>query len=351
MKFLTASATALSVLCLIAPPAAAQESAFSKVAVPATGSGTSVAKYVVKERAKAENLGGEAASRIYGGRAAQDGAWPHPVSLHRVERLDGSTEGLYGSQFCGGSIIARQWVLTAAHCIADDEGRAVDPATIAVKSGATDLGEGDLRAVASVIVHENYDPSTGDADIGLIQLTEPIADSSGPVAAIPVQTNSTQLPDGPAVVIGWGMMEENKFPVDLMETDIDIVSNATCNKGMAEVSQRDLGAFLFVIGTENRIPMDRLEEAYSIILNNWGDALTNNMICAGVPSGKRTSCNGDSGGPLMIKEPDGDWLQVGIVSWGRKPLGSNEPCGHENLYSVYTRVSNYFDWIASHVRG
>ena len=168
---------------------------------------------------------------------------------------------------------------------------------------------------------------------------------------MPARLDTTQLPDGPAVVIGWGMMEENKFPVDLMETDIDIVSNATCNKGMAEVSQRDLGAFLFVIGTENRIPMDRLEEAYSIILNNWGDALTNNMICAGVPSGKRTSCNGDSGGPLMIKEPDGDWLQVGIVSWGRKPLGSNEPCGHENLYSVYTRVSNYFDWIASHVRG
>ena len=351
MKFLTSSATALSVFCMIAPPAMAQDSSFSKVAVPAQGTGTSVANYVIGERERAENVPGETASRIYGGRAAQDGAWPHQVSLHLTERLDGTTEGLYGSQFCGGSIIARQWVLTAAHCIADDEGRAVQPGEVAVKSGAADLGEGDLRAVAQVIVHEDYDPRTGDADIGLIQLAEPISDSSGPVAAIPVQTGSTQLPEGPAVVIGWGMMEEAKFPVDLMETDIDIVSNATCNKGMAEVSQRDLGAFLLAIGTENRIPMTSLEEAYSIILNNWGDALTNNMICAGVPSGKRTSCNGDSGGPLMIKEADGDWLQVGIVSWGRKPLGSNEPCGHENLYSVYTRVSNYFDWIASHVRG
>jgi secreted trypsin-like serine protease len=53
----------------------------------------------------------------------------------------------------------------------------------------------------------------------------------------------------------------------------------------------------------------------------------------------------------MIREPDGRWLQVGIVSWGREPMNAQSRCAHENLYSVYTRVSQYFDWIARHVQG
>ncbi|OWU70599.1 trypsin-like serine protease [Marinibacterium profundimaris] len=57
-------------------------------------------------------------------------------------------------------------------------------------------------------------------------------------------------------------------------------------------------------------------------------------------------CNGDSGGPLMMRTTEGDWAQVGIVSWGRSPLGSEQSCGHEDLYAVYTRISTYRGWIA-----
>lgn len=147
------------------------------------------------------------------------------------------------------------------------------------------------------------------------------------------------------------MMEEEKFPANLMETDIDIVSNDTCNRGMAEQTKRDFGNFLVGMGQSNRIPQDKLEEAYAILAGNIGSALTDNMICAGTPSGEKTSCNGDSGGLLMIRQNDGNWLQVGIVSWGREPLGATKRCGHKDLYSVYTRVSNYYDWIARNLGG
>ena len=88
-----------------------------------------------------------------------------------------------------------------------------------------------------------------------------------------------------------------------------------------------------------------------MLAGNTGESLSKNMIWAGIPSGARTACSGDSGGPLMIREPDGRWLQVGIVSWGREPMNAQSRCAHENLYSVYTRVSQYFDWIARHVQG
>ena len=162
--------------------------------------------------------------------------------------------------------------------------------------------------------------------------------------------DGSQLSTGPAVSIGWGLMEGGEIPGVLMETDIDIVSNDTCNAGFAEQTKRDLGGYLLLVGAENEIPQDRLEQAFAILEPGIGNALTENMICAGVASGERSSCNGDSGGPLMMRTADGGWIQVGIVSWGKMPLGAQSSCGLPSLYGVYTRVSNYFDWIGSTIR-
>lgn len=342
----TAAAIGVLALADVSPGTAQEATGLGQIAVSGGSSQVAVQSHVLGLRNNAETVRGDSATRIFGGREAQEGAWPAQVSLHSAAKLDGTVKGLYGSQFCGGTLIARQWVLTAAHCVVGEDGRPSAPDAVAVRTSSIDLAKGDIRKVSRVIVHENYNPIVIDNDIALLQLAEPITSASGAVGAIPVLGQGAQLPQGPAVVIGWGMMEEQKFPANLMETDIDIVPNDTCNRGMAEQTKRDFGSFLIGMGQTNRIPQDKLEEAYAIVTNNLGNALTDNMICAGVASGKKTSCSGDSGGPLMIRQADGSWLQVGIVSWGREPLGATERCGHEDLYSVYTRVSKYFDWIA-----
>ena len=347
----TVGAAALTAAVAAAGTAAlGQTTDLSSIAKPTGANANPLRAHVLEMRSKAELVEGDA-TRIFGGRPAQEGAWPAQVSLHDPDRINASPEGLGESQFCGGSIIARQWILTAAHCVVDENGRAIGPSDVVVRSSSVDLFKGDIRPVAQVIVHENYDTFSLDNDIALLQLQQPIQQASGPVGAIRVVGQDAPVPNGPAVVIGWGMMEEGKFPANLMETDIDIVPNATCNQGMAEQSRRELGGYLLGMGQANGIPVEKLEEAFAILANNMGEVLSANMMCAGIPSGARTSCNGDSGGPLMVREANGQWLQVGIVSWGREPLNAETRCAHEDLYAVYTRLSNYFNWIAAHVQG
>lgn len=342
-----AFAGALTVLA--ANPGALSAQTLNDVVLPRV-SGPEVATYMLEQRLKAEVVDGDTASRVYGGRKSEPGSWPFQVALvAEFPPAEGQTEPML-SQFCGGSIISRQWILTAAHCIVQPDGSILPADKLFVETGTTKLAQGDLRPVARVITHPQYDPVLFDNDIALVKLAEPIGNSRGAVGAVKVMPQGAPMPNGQGLVMGWGMIDGDRFTEDLMETDIDILPNDTCNRGMAEQTKRDFGAFLMSMGHMSRIPQQSLEQAFQILTQNIGPALTDNMICAGVASGARTSCRGDSGGPLLTRQPDGSWIQVGVVSWGRVPLGAEKACGHENLYAVYTRVSNYFDWIGAQLR-
>ena len=337
----------------VASVAHAQSLNLNDAPVPSAG-GQNIAEFIVEQMQKGTlvDVDTESSTRIYGGRPAQTGAWPAQVGLHLTQYLSNDPKDKHSSHFCGGSIIARQWVLTAAHCVVQGDG--VMPAdALAVRSGSTKITAGDFRRVVRIIAHEDYDPIRINNDIALLQLSEPIGDSSGPVGAISVAPQGQQAPRGASVVIGWGKNENGQIPIDLLETDIDIIDNATCNRGMGQHMARGLAGQLIDFGQRTNIPESKLDEAFTVLVNAMGDMITENMICAGIPSGKRTSCQGDSGGPLMVKLNNGKWQQVGIVSFGATSANSagQTVCGIEQTYAVYTRLSNYFNWIAKHVRG
>ncbi|KAG1711578.1 hypothetical protein DVH05_008827 [Phytophthora capsici] len=222
-------------------------------------------------------------SRIYGGSEADVDQYPFIASL----RFDPD-----GKTFCGGTLVASQFILTAGHCIKTNLGQIYASLGSKFSSGAGP-GSTEVIKVVEGYRHPLYNNDKHLYDVGLLKLETPSSQKTAPLCAADGSDNKVGTM---ATVLGWGLTEDRKGSFTLQEVNVGIISNSECNK-------------------------------------KYRNRITEGMICAGNGNGK-DSCNGDSGGPLLAND-----VLVGLVSWGGK-------CGSKaGVYTRLTYVMNYINGI------
>ncbi len=191
---------------------------------------------------------------IVAGTEAPDGKFPYQV------RLYASDSDLRG--FCGGSLIAPQWVLTASHCLAEEkQGSYVarSPEAVVVGYGSNDRTKTTKVDVVKVIVRPEFLDKglNGKADVALLKLKEPIANPQTVPLADPDADKKYLVPGAKVTVSGWGtlwsydddvaslvgefgsdMEEKVTAPIKLREVEVDWIDNDACNAAFAAETRR-----------------------------------------------------------------------------------------------------------------
>jgi secreted trypsin-like serine protease len=235
--------------------------------------------------------------QIINGTPVASGVYPFQVAL--VTKAD-------GSQFCGASLVAPRWVLTAAHCFFDKSTQVTFAKDIQVRVNAIDLSatpvQGETIDVAEILNHEQYlQGAAFNNDIALLKLST--AATQGDFI-IPARASENQFNAAGTLVkvIGWGKTETGNTSNILLQVPQEIAADAIC------------------------------KEKHNS---------TDKMICAKTPNGDtlRESCQGDSGGPLFTQALP--LRQVGVVSFG------SASCKEIETPGVYAKVTEFDAWLGS----
>jgi len=247
--------------------------------------------------------------RIVGGKSVEKlNMFPWQMSL---------SIGYYGYLYqhrCGAALVNDRWVITAAHCTYTLD----SPDGLYVIGGFLNIDDKEsaqIKSVIEIVNHPNFMPQLYENDIALLKMDSPVIYTPSllpiclPSPSISIQPDFASNYVGEVGLLsGWGRKwHGGPLASQLKMVALPILDNKECMRWYNRS------------GSRQYIPKST-------------------FLCAGYEKGEKDACSGDSGGPLVVTRSDGRRLLWGVVSWG---IG----CASKGRPGVYTRVSQFVDWI------
>ncbi|MFE9452367.1 S1 family peptidase [Streptomyces sp. NPDC006739] len=202
-----------------------------------------------------------------------------------------------GNQFCGGTLVAADKVVTAAHCMAGES-----TGGVRVVGGRTYLDgtNGTVSKVSKIWINPDYTDAANGDDVAVLTLSTSMPYT--PAAYVSSSQTDVYAAGTTARILGWGTTSENGSSSNQLRTaTVPVVADSSCKSSYGS------------------------------------DFVQTDMVCAGYTSGGVDTCQGDSGGPLLI-----GGVLAGITSWG-------EGCAEAGYPGVYTRLATFSDLVTAQV--
>jgi len=245
-------------------------------------------------------------ARIVGGNETFEGEYPWMVAIY----LHGNGKSEF---WCGGALVSRNHIVTAAHCTKDSKKRPFRPSQFTVKLGEWDLKDSDIYSqefrIVKITAHPDFKANGFYNDVAIFKLDQPayFNEYIQPICLPNAAMTSRSFIGERPVALGWGSTHYGGSEVGTLRgVDLPIWSQREC------------------------------DDAYF-------QPITEVFLCAGYHKGGRDACQGDSGGPLMLYDNETHkWTLIGVISFGNR-------CAEAGYPGVFTRITHFMPWIYAHM--